>query len=119
MRKQLLILAAALVLPALANAETYVVCDFENHEIGQSVPLWNRYGAAPAATARVVADPADANNKVLLVDLKEWNDYPEFILPAEYAGTALTESFNTGPRRQHLRPLARRPLLQRHIILYR
>lgn len=95
MRKLLLTLAAALALPALANAETYVVCDFENHEIGQSVPLWNRYGAAPAATARVVADPADANNKVLLVDLKEWNDYTEFILPAGYAGAALTENFNT------------------------
>lgn len=95
MKRFLIPLAVPLMFPALAEAETYMVCDFDNYEIGREIPMWNRYGAQPAGTAKVVADPTNSLNKVLLVELKDWNDYPEFVLPAEYAGTALTGKFTT------------------------
>lgn len=93
MKKFILPLAIPVLFPAAASAEALNVCDFENYEIGQELTLWNRYGAETTSTAKVVADPSNPLNKVLFVDLKDWNDYVELQLPEEFAGKNLTDNF--------------------------
>lgn len=93
MKKFILPFAIPVLFPAAASAEALNVCDFENYEIGQELTLWNRYGAETTSTAKVVADPSNPLNKVLFVDLKDWNDYVELQLPEEFAGKNLTDNF--------------------------
>ena len=66
MKKFILPFAIPVLFPAAASAEALNVCDFENYEIGQELTLWNRYGAETTSTAKVVADPSNPLNKVLL-----------------------------------------------------
>jgi len=81
-------LAAGVLIAAAAGvrAADFKVCDFEDCAIGQSFTVWNSYGEQSATTATVVADPKNANNKVLHIVNKGWNDHVQFELPAEYAG---------------------------------
>ena len=69
------------------------VCDFEDYEIGTTWTMWSRYGSDITSTATVVADPANASNKVLHVVLKNWNCNPEFTVPGDVAGSALTSQY--------------------------
>lgn len=80
------------VMAALGNAGAVplTVCDFENYAIGTKWTLWRAGGAS---TATVEADPRNAGNKVLHVVLKEWGCHPEFVLPTELRGKALTERY--------------------------
>lgn len=64
----------------------YLVCDFENFEIGQTFKVWNNFGDSSTTTATVEADPKNASNKVLHVVNHSWNDHIEFELPEQYAG---------------------------------
>lgn len=67
-------------------AASYTLCDFESYELGQTLKIWNTYGSTSETSAVIVADPLNANNKVLHITNKSWNDHIEFQLPAEYAG---------------------------------
>lgn len=86
---------AAILYPASGLAAPLTVCDFENYEIGHAFPVWNFYGGNSETTAIVEADPANPTNKVLHITLKSWNDYIEFNLPQEFAGSKLTDRFET------------------------
>lgn len=76
-------------------AADYLVCDFEDYEIGQTFKVWNNFGDPTTTTATVEADPLNAGNKVLHVVNYGWNDHVEFELPAEYAGANFTDRFET------------------------
>lgn len=76
-------------------ATDYLVCDFEEYEIGQTFKVWNNFGDSSTTTATVEADPKNANNKVLHVVNRSWNDHIEFELPAEFAGTNFTDRIET------------------------
>ncbi|MDE6741602.1 MAG: hypothetical protein K2J58_04655, partial [Muribaculaceae bacterium] len=80
----------ALSIPT-ASATDYLVCDFENCETGKTFKVWNNFGDSSATTATVEVDPKNANNKVLHVVNRSWNDHIEFELPAEFAGTNFTD----------------------------
>jgi len=77
----------------IANATPLMVCDFESYEVGTTLTMWNRYGVDDLSTATVVADPANANNKVLHVVVKKWNSHTEFVIPNELTGSALTARY--------------------------
>ena len=83
------------VVSASVSAEPLTVCDFENYEVGTTWTMWNRYGGGEASTATVVTDPANANNKVLHVVVKNWNSHAEFAVPGELTGKALTDRYPT------------------------
>ncbi|MDE6654519.1 MAG: hypothetical protein K2K37_09065, partial [Muribaculaceae bacterium] len=87
--------AAAIVFMALATAGSraadYVVCDFEDCEIGQKFTVWNNFGDTSSTTATVEADPKNPANKVLHIVNKGWNDHVEFLLPDEYTGAGFNE----------------------------
>lgn len=83
------------VVSASVCAEPLTVCDFENYEVGTTWTMWNRYGGGEASTATVVNDPANANNKVLHVVVKNWNSHAEFAVPGELTGKALTDRYPT------------------------
>ena len=78
-----------------ANAAPLMVCDFEDYAIGTTWTLWNRFGSVGNSTATVVADPTNANNKVLHVVVKAWNTHPEFTIPSELTGKALTDRYTS------------------------
>ena len=83
------------VVSASVCAEPLTVCDFESYEVGTTWTMWNRYGGGEASTATVVTDPANANNKVLHVVVKNWNSHAEFAVPGELTGKALTDRYPT------------------------
>ena len=83
------------VVSASVSAEPLTVCDFENYEVGTTWTMWSRYGGGEASTATVVTDPANANNKVLHVTVKNWNSHAEFAVPSELTGKALTDRYPT------------------------
>lgn len=87
--------AAAIVFMALATVDTraadYVVCDFEDCEIGQKFTVWNNFGDTSSTTATVEADPKNPANKVLHIVNKSWNDHVEFLLPEEYTGAGFND----------------------------
>lgn len=78
-----------------ASAAPLMVCDFEDYEVGTKWTLWGRYGSGESSTATVVADPTRAGNKVLHVVLKNWNCYPEFIIPGGLTGSAVTSRYSS------------------------
>lgn len=78
-----------------ASAAPLMVCDFEDYEVGTKWTLWDRYGSGESSTATVVADPTRAGNKVLHVVLKNWNCYPEFIIPGGLTGSAVTSRYSS------------------------
>lgn len=80
---------------ANAWAADYLVCDFENYEIGQTWKVWNNFGDTSTTTATVEADPKNTGNKVLHIVNHGWNDHVEFELPAEFAGTNFSDRVET------------------------
>lgn len=87
---------AAMALSASnVRATDYLVCDFENYEIGQTWTVWNNFGDATTTTATVEADPKNSSNKVLHIVNRNWNDHVEFQLPSEFAGTNFTDKIET------------------------
>lgn len=87
-----LIAIAVMVLSAsTAGATDYLVCDFDKYEIGHTWKVWNNFGDTSGSTATVEVDPKNANNKVLHVVNRGWNDHIEFELPEEFAGTKFTD----------------------------
>lgn len=90
---RLAVLSAALT-AGTAMAAPYVVCDFEQYAVGDTVPMWNSWGNAHTSVAVVEADPLDAGNKVLHVTLSSWDTYPEFPLPDALSGAALTAQYD-------------------------
>lgn len=93
MKKRLLCLCVALLTVASFKAAPLIVCDFEDYAIGTTWTMWNVYSSTPVSTATVEADPTNPSNKVLHVRLSEWNCYPEFALPTELRGQALTHRY--------------------------
>lgn len=77
------------------SATDYGVCDFEDCEIGQTFKVWNNFGDSSTTTAVVEADPKNADNKVLHITNRGWNDHVEFELPEEFAGTKFTDRIET------------------------
>lgn len=88
-----LLISWVLGLAMTASAAPLTVCDFEAYELGTTWTVWNRYGVDDVSTATVVADPTNANNKVLHVVVKKWNSHPEFVIPSELTGSALTARY--------------------------
>lgn len=76
----------------IANAQT-VIEDFEGIAIGTKWTMWSPYGFGNS-TATVEADPKDSNNHVLHIRVKDWNTFPEFDVPAEFAGMAILNRFS-------------------------
>lgn len=77
-----------------AYATPLTVCDFEDYEIGTTWKMWSRYNLNVNSTATVEADPKNAGNKVLHVVLNDWNCCPEFVIPGDLAGKALTNRYS-------------------------
>lgn len=78
---------------AATHAVPLTVCDFEDYPVGTTWTLWHNGTGEIASTATVETDPANASNKVLHVVLKEWGCHPEFVLPTELRGKALTDRY--------------------------
>lgn len=77
---------------SIGQAQTF---DFEDCEIGQKFTMWNvdtgNITDNSEATAEVVADPQNPNNKVLHVIVKRWGTFFTLDLPKELAGHLLTD----------------------------
>lgn len=96
MRLRTLITLPLVAMTAVSvSAIDYLVCDFENYEIGQTVTVWNNFGESNGTTATVEADPKNAANKVLHIVNRGWNDHVEFELPAELAGANFSDQVET------------------------
>ena len=94
MNKRIAVAAAALGIGVFAQAAVYKICDFEDYEIGKEFTLTTLWGGDGKATGTVEADPANSANKVLHVKLGgEWNVHPDFALPEELTGKALTDKY--------------------------
>lgn len=93
MKKKMYTLAVAALIAAGVKAAPLNVCDFESYAIGTEWPLWQTEGNKVSSTARVVADPKNSKNKVLHITLKDWGCHPEFTLPIDLRGKALTERY--------------------------
>lgn len=93
MRKKILCSVAAVLTAAATYAVPLTVCDFESYPVGTTWTLWHNGTGEIASTATVETDPANASNKVLHVVLKEWGCHPEFVLPTELRGQALTARY--------------------------
>lgn len=94
MKKTVKSLLACLLVVTRTAAAPLTVCDFEDYAIGTTVPMWHIYGGTMTSTATVEADPKDAANKVLHVVLKDWCAHPEFVLPTDLRGSALTNRYS-------------------------
>lgn len=88
---KLMAIAGMALSTSAVYATDYLVCDFENCEIGQTFKIWNNFGGSSTTTATVETDPKNADNKVLHVVNRSWNDHIEFELPEEFAGTKFTD----------------------------
>ncbi|MDE6638499.1 MAG: hypothetical protein K2K32_09740, partial [Muribaculaceae bacterium] len=77
------------------GATNYLVCDFEDCEIGQTFKVWNNFGDTSTTTAVVEADPKNSSNKVLHITNHGWNDHVEFELPSEFAGVNFSDRVET------------------------
>lgn len=93
MRKSIYTLALTALMAASMEGAPLNVCDFEEYEIGTTWTLWLTSGGTGSSTARVEADPKNAKNKVLHIKLKDWGCHPEFTLPTDLRGKALTERY--------------------------
>ena len=91
-RRNSLLVCAILVAQTLL-ASPQIVCDFENYAIGDKVSLWNFYGGTSSVKGTIVADPANANNKVLHLVVKEWNTYAEFSLPQGITASSIGKEY--------------------------
>lgn len=93
MKRRIYTLALMALTAAGVNAAPLNVCDFEEYEIGTAWTLWQTNGGSVTSKAEVVADPKNAQNKVLHITLKDWGCHPEFVLPTDLRGAALTERY--------------------------
>ncbi len=93
MRKKIYCFAAAAMTAVAMNAVPLTVCDFESYPVGTTWKLWHNGNGDIASTATVETDPKDATNKVLHIVLREWGCHPEFVLPTELRGRALTDRY--------------------------
>lgn len=93
MRRKIFGFIIALGVALSASAKGFVVENFDNIAVGTKWTVWGEYGPG-STTATVIADPKNANNHVLRVQVKNWGVFPEFILPQEYAGAKLTQRFS-------------------------
>ena len=84
---------AATIMVAGAHAAPLTVCDFEDYPVGTTWTLWNNGNGEITSTATVETDPTNVNNKVLHIALKEWGCHPEFKIPTELRGKALTDRY--------------------------
>ena len=94
MKKKIYTLALAALMAAGTKAAPLNVCDFESYEIGTTWTLWQMEGNTISSVARVEADPKNKNNKVLHITLKDWGCHPEFVIPSDLRGVALTEHYS-------------------------
>lgn len=92
---KLIAIPVAALTASSASAADYLVCDFEDCEIGQTFKVWNNFGDSSTTTAVVEADPKNAGNKVLHITNRGWNDHVEFELPAEFAGVKFSDRIET------------------------
>ena len=96
MKKKLSItLLLGILATGSANAVPLTVCNFEDYEIGTVWPMWHLYGGDISSVATVEQDPCNPNNKVLHIQLKDWCCHPEFTLPTELRGSAITNRYPT------------------------
>lgn len=93
MRKKFFCFAAAVLTAVAAQAAPLTVCDFESYPVGTTWTLWHNGGGDITSTATVETDPRNATNKVLHIVLREWGCHPEFVLPTELRGRALTDRY--------------------------
>lgn len=91
--KKICSLVAATIMVAGAHAAPLTVCDFEDYPVGTTWTLWNNGNGEITSTATVETDPTNADNKVLHIALKEWGCHPEFNIPTEQRGKALTDRY--------------------------
>lgn len=78
----------------ISKAAPLVIENFESVAIGTKWTMWGRYGIGNC-TATVEADPQNSSNHVLHVKIDNWNTFPEFQLPEEYAGIKMRNRFHT------------------------
>ena len=96
MKKKLSItLLLGILATGSANAVPLTVCNFEDYEIGTVWPMWHLYGGDISSVATVEQDPGNPNNKVLHIQLKDWCCHPEFTLPTDLRGSAITKRYPT------------------------
>lgn len=89
MKHQILCLAATAFTSAAVSSAPLTVCDFEDYDVGTVWPLWQ----STSSTATVEIDPMNSNNKVLHIVLKDWGCHPEFVIPSDLRGKALTDRY--------------------------
>lgn len=95
MKKITSVLVGLLASVASAMATPIVVENFEGYPVGTQWKMWDRWGNPVTSTAEVIADPTNANNKILKVTVKGWNCFPEFPVPEEYAGKKIKDIFTS------------------------
>lgn len=86
------LIAASLIVSGV-SAAPLTVCDFEAYPVGTQWTMWQSGGGGITSTATVEADPVNPSNKVLHIVLREWGCHPEFTLPTELRGRALTDRY--------------------------
>lgn len=91
--KKINALILAMTLACVLQAAPLKVCDFEDYPIGTEWTMWQLDGNPFTSVARVEADPNNATNKVLHITLNDWACHPEFVLPTDLRGAALTERY--------------------------
>ena len=79
--KKVWLVSLALLAHTAIGAEEKILFDFENYAIGETVPMNDIFnGSNTESRATVVADPINAQNKVLHITNKSWNTTVEFTL---------------------------------------
>lgn len=89
MKRYMLTALSGLCCAIVSSGAPLTVCDFEDFDIGTEWTLWR----SNTSTATVEADPTNPTNKVLHIRLKDWGCHPEFVLPTELRGKALTDAY--------------------------
>lgn len=97
MNRYFKVIALSLAVPFAysVGATNIVLEDFENYEVGHTFTVWNNFGDPSSTTAVVEADPQNANNKVLHITNRGWNDHVELELPENLAGTNFSDRIET------------------------
>ena len=79
--KKVWLVSLALLAHTAIGAEEKILFDFENYAIGETIPMTDIFnGSNTESRATVVADPINAQNKVLHITNKSWNTTVEFTL---------------------------------------
>lgn len=91
MKKVLLYLFLLISLSSHAQVK---LADFDDLPIGTKWTMWGAFGGVGSSTATIEADPTNKNNHVLHIKLKDWNTFPEFVVPDELAGFAVLSKCN-------------------------